>query len=71
MPNPDDCFFVGVSGPWIRLRTPEGEILTSGRESSETERRRADKAEAELQALGRHPIDLFCTPTFSGATITR
>lgn len=59
-PHSDGWFFVrslglflGVSGPWIRLRTPEGEILTSGRESSDTERRRADaeaqKAEAERQ----------------------
>ncbi|MBT9585574.1 Uma2 family endonuclease [bacterium] len=57
-PNPDGWFFVrslglflGVSGPWIRLRTPEGELLTSGRESAQAERLRADKAEAELQAL--------------------
>ena len=57
-PGPDGWFFVrslglflGVSGPWIRLRTTEGELLTSGRESAEAERQRANQAEAELQAL--------------------
>lgn len=71
-PESDGWFFVpslglylGVTGPWIRLRTPQGELLSSGRESAEAEkkkaeaerqkaeaeRQRAEAAEAELQAL--------------------
>lgn len=71
-PEPDGWFFVpslglylGAAGPWIRLRTREGELLASGRESAEAERKkaeaerqraeaerqRAEAAEAELQAL--------------------
>lgn len=62
-PNPDGWFFVGslglflgVSGSWIRLRTVEGELLMTGRESAqaerkraEAERRRANLAKADVQ----------------------
>ena len=57
-PEPDGWFYVrslglylGAAGPWIRLRTREGEILPSARESAEAERQRAEAAEAELEAL--------------------
>jgi Uma2 family endonuclease len=71
-PEPDGWFFVrslglylGPAKPWVRLRSAEGELLTTGRESAtaerqkaegerqkaDAERRRADEAEAELRAL--------------------
>lgn len=59
-PGPDGWFFVrslglylGVAGPWVRLRTAEGELVTTGRESAEAERQKAQaerqRADAERQ----------------------
>jgi Uma2 family endonuclease len=59
-PGPDGWFYVGslklslgVHGPWLRLRTEGGEILTTGREEAEQERQRAEqerqRAEQERQ----------------------
>ena len=64
-PGPDGWFPVrslklslGVQGPWLRLRTHEGLILSTGREEAEQERQRAEQerqraeeAERELRRL--------------------
>jgi hypothetical protein len=50
--------YLGVQDGWIRLRTKDGQVLATGRESAEAERAKAEAERARAESAERELLEL-------------